>query len=471
MRRILALFVTALLLLQPTAIAAPKVAAGATCTKVGATQVVGGKKFTCIKSGKKTVWNKGVAAKKSQTIIADPVADVEISQDFFQVNVKASSGLMIQASSTTPDICQVNLLLIVVLNKTGTCTLSFAQSGNNSFSAAPPVTITFKVTKMKQEITTNDEAELEILEKTQSISWDASSGLDVTLTSLTPRTCTVQGDTLTLLALGICEIQGTQAGNEEYLPAAPFTFKYQLVKAAQEIEFDRIDDIGLEEMYVELEAYSNADDENIKPRYTTSTPNVCVIEDNRVQLLAPGDCTVLATHPGTDLYAPAPIVSQTFKVLPARVGSLENPAPPGVMIKSDEAEITFIEYTEKVDMKAFCKEDSFIEGCTEDENYNGIPDPETEYKMVALLFEYKNIGRSTEGAMFYFSAVYEDEFIDVSSATVPRDLAGKKLLPNVKARGYVYISVPKYFEMKDVLLYFESFDEDGNDAYIAVTKP
>jgi hypothetical protein len=73
--------------------------------------------------------------------------------------------------------------------------------------------------------------------------------------------------------------------------------------------------------------------------------------------------------------------------------------------------------------------------------------------------------------MFYFSAVYEDEFIDVFSATVPRDLAGTKLLPNVKARGYVYISVPKYFEMKDVLLYFESFDEDGNDAYIAVTKP
>jgi hypothetical protein len=31
--------------------------------------------------------------------------------------------------------------------------------------------------------------------------------------------------------------------------------------------------------------------------------------------------------------------------------------------------------------------------------------------------------------------------------------------------------VPTYFEMKDVLLYFESFDEDANDVYIAVTKP
>lgn len=471
MKRILALFLTALFLLQSPAIAAAKVAAGATCSKVGATQVVSGKKFTCIKSGKKTVWDKGVASKKSQTISADPVADVDVSQLFFQVNVKASSGLMIQASSTTPQICQVNLLLIVVVSKTGTCTLSFTQPGNSSFNPAPAVTVTFKITKKQQEIKTDDDIELEILEKTQSISWYASSGLDVTLTSLTPRICTVLGNTLTLLGLGTCEIQGSQVGNDEYLPAAPFTFKYQLVKAAQEIEFDRIDDIGLEEMYVELEAYSSADDKNIKPRYTTSTPQVCVIEDDQVKLLTPGDCTVLATHPGTDLYAPAAIVSQTFKVLPARVGSLENPANPGITIKGEEAEITFIEYTEKVDMKAFCKQSSFFDGCTEDKDFNGIPDPDSEDKMVALLFEYKNTGNSTTEAFLYFSVIYGDEFIDTLSSSVPRDLAGKKLLPNARARGYVYVSIPKYFVMKDVLLYFESFDVDLNDVYIAVSKP
>ena len=37
--------------------------AGAKCTKVGATSTVAGKKFTCIKSGNKLVWNKGVAIK------------------------------------------------------------------------------------------------------------------------------------------------------------------------------------------------------------------------------------------------------------------------------------------------------------------------------------------------------------------------------------------------------------------------
>ena len=45
----------------PLQAAAPK--AGAKCTKAGATSTAGGKKYTCIKSGTKLVWNKGVAIK------------------------------------------------------------------------------------------------------------------------------------------------------------------------------------------------------------------------------------------------------------------------------------------------------------------------------------------------------------------------------------------------------------------------
>jgi hypothetical protein len=37
--------------------------AGAKCTKAGATSTVAGKKFTCIKSGTRLVWNKGVTVK------------------------------------------------------------------------------------------------------------------------------------------------------------------------------------------------------------------------------------------------------------------------------------------------------------------------------------------------------------------------------------------------------------------------
>ena len=43
------------------------VKAGAKCTKAGAKSVVTGKTYTCIKSGNKLIWNKGVAAPKPAT--------------------------------------------------------------------------------------------------------------------------------------------------------------------------------------------------------------------------------------------------------------------------------------------------------------------------------------------------------------------------------------------------------------------
>jgi M6 family metalloprotease-like protein len=48
-------------LVAPVQAATPK--AGAKCTKAGSTATASGKKFTCIKSGKNLVWNKGVAIK------------------------------------------------------------------------------------------------------------------------------------------------------------------------------------------------------------------------------------------------------------------------------------------------------------------------------------------------------------------------------------------------------------------------
>lgn len=49
--------------LSTPAFAAAK--AGAACSKAGATETVGSTKFTCIKSGKKLVWNKGVKSSSS----------------------------------------------------------------------------------------------------------------------------------------------------------------------------------------------------------------------------------------------------------------------------------------------------------------------------------------------------------------------------------------------------------------------
>ena len=74
MKKFLVLLTAASIFLVPlNADAAVK--AGSACTKIGATSTTGGKKYTCVKSGKKLVWNKGVtvpAPKPSATPTATP---------------------------------------------------------------------------------------------------------------------------------------------------------------------------------------------------------------------------------------------------------------------------------------------------------------------------------------------------------------------------------------------------------------
>ena len=74
----LALAIVVLLSLSsPVHAAAPK--AGTACKKAGQTSTSGGIKYTCIKSGKKLVWNKGVETKKAEPApVPTPETKVEI---------------------------------------------------------------------------------------------------------------------------------------------------------------------------------------------------------------------------------------------------------------------------------------------------------------------------------------------------------------------------------------------------------
>ena len=58
----------------------------------------------------------------------------------------------------------------------------------------------------------------------------ASSGLPVSFSSLTGAVCTVSGATVSLIAIGACTIQATQAGNATYLAAPSVTQSFQVTR-------------------------------------------------------------------------------------------------------------------------------------------------------------------------------------------------------------------------------------------------
>jgi hypothetical protein len=92
MRKTFLVVVAALLCFTLAAPAHAVVKAGSKCSKLNATATVSGKKYTCIKSGAKLVWNKGVIVKKSTTVKA-PVCPQASALD-------ASSGITVARANT-----------------------------------------------------------------------------------------------------------------------------------------------------------------------------------------------------------------------------------------------------------------------------------------------------------------------------------------------------------------------------------
>ena len=70
MRKALQILPVALSLTLVVSVAQAAVKAGSACSKLASTSTVSGKKYTCIKSGKKLIWNKGVKIKQSSSVVA-----------------------------------------------------------------------------------------------------------------------------------------------------------------------------------------------------------------------------------------------------------------------------------------------------------------------------------------------------------------------------------------------------------------
>jgi hypothetical protein len=83
--------------------------AGGKCNKAGSTEVVKGKSYTCIKSGKKLVWNKGVTSKKvgaAQPTLPTPTSFDDLVQNYegiaFTAWSKSATGIKASTKTAAP---------------------------------------------------------------------------------------------------------------------------------------------------------------------------------------------------------------------------------------------------------------------------------------------------------------------------------------------------------------------------------
>jgi hypothetical protein len=127
----------------------------------------------------------------------------------------------------------------------------------------------------------------------------ATGGGAVTFTSNTPDTCTVSGDTLSLLKAGECSVTASQAGGSGYAPATARQL-FVIPKIPQRLVFRNPGTLPLDSTPLQLVATSSAPGKTVA--FESSTPGVCTVSGTTLTKVGNGICTVTASQAGDDIY-------------------------------------------------------------------------------------------------------------------------------------------------------------------------
>ena len=234
----LALALISALLVPTQASAAAK--AGATCTKLKATQTVGTKKFTCVKSGKKLVWDKGVAVpkvvvKKSQEIDFPEIGNRYLKESRIALTPGITTGGL-PVSIVGAGVCSFDAATSeLVLNSLGTCSITASQAGNANFLPAASVTRTFEILKIAQVISAPAVTEQDLL-KVNTYNFDfpkVGSDAPFVVGTKDASICSVDGFKVNFLQAGTCLLTFNKGGDEFFEAAKEVTATFKIFLSAQ----------------------------------------------------------------------------------------------------------------------------------------------------------------------------------------------------------------------------------------------
>lgn len=228
------------------------------------------------------------------------------------LSATASSGLPVAFASATAGVCSVsgNTLTLLAL---GSCSITASQAGNAVYGAAAPVQQTITISAaplLAQFLSFSAPADQTLGTAPAALVASASSGLAVSLVSVTPAVCSVSGSTLTLVAAGSCSVMASQSGNATYAAAAAITRAFAVSKAAQTLTFTSPGTQTLGS----TSALAASASSGLAVSFASSPPGVCSVSGNTLTPVSAGSCTVVASQAGNANFAAAAAVSQTVTV-------------------------------------------------------------------------------------------------------------------------------------------------------------
>ncbi len=219
----------------------------------------------------------------------------------------ASSGLPVTYKFTGPAVLSGSTLTVT---GAGSVTVTASQVGSASYATAKDVVVTFAVNKASQNLTfpaiPNQTGETTyLLQATSSV------GLPVVYSVTGPASLAGDGKTLSFSGAGTVTVSAGQAGNADYLAAAPVSVQFEVVpRQTQTITFPAI---SLSGSTTTLHATASS---GLPVTYAVVSGSAS-ISGNVLTVSNPNasGVTVSASQAGNATYAPAPPVQQTVKVL------------------------------------------------------------------------------------------------------------------------------------------------------------
>ena len=283
-------------LLVPLQANAATVKAGAKCTKLKAIQIVGTKKFTCIKSGTKLVWDKGVAVpkastpkppaavvKKSQEIDFPALADVALLDKKFGLTKAITTGGL-EVSYSASGACSYDAASnSVSLNSIGKCSITASQAGDANYLPAPSITRSFEIVKIPQTIEV-EEFDSQDLAEAQGLTFTFTSEADapaIVIASSTTDICTVSANAVTFVAAGDCKLVFSKAGNAYYEAAPTVNRTIEIISSISAGTEETPADIGTEVINAGISVTVDAINEEVSEAICEAdfSNEACIEED------------------------------------------------------------------------------------------------------------------------------------------------------------------------------------------------
>jgi gliding motility-associated-like protein len=245
-----------------------------------------------------------------QTITFGPIPSYTFGDPDFTLSATSSSGLAVSFSGNNESVASVSGTNVQITGA-GSILITASQSGNQNYLAAPDIQQTLVISKASQTISFPELPDAVFGDPDINPGASASSGLPVAYSSSNSLVAVISGGLIRITGAGTAVITATQAGDEDYEPAAGVTRTLVIGKADQSVTFPSLDPVNYGDPAVTPGATASS---GLDVIYTSSHPLVASVSGNLIIINSVGTATITASQPGNDNFNAAADQSQQLTV-------------------------------------------------------------------------------------------------------------------------------------------------------------